>query len=280
MPLSGQALTYPLRLVRIQGGTRAIVTGASKGIGRATAVALAERGARVGLLARGKDGLEQLAAELPVVEGAHVVLRADVTKRREVEKAIDRFAKAAGGLDLLVANAGIAHYVPFADQDADEVEEMVRINVLGSLWTVRAALPHMLGSASGHVVVVSSGAGLRAFPGAAVYGATKAANRAFAEALRHELSGTGVDVTTVLPGEVETDLHTHQPHRLPDWRDSDGAVPAAEVASALLAGVESGERNVYVPAAVRALGLNGLAPRLTDALLRRARGGTAAPRHD
>mgnify|MGYP000527664888 CR=1 FL=1 len=267
--------------MRIGPETRALVTGASRGIGRATAQALAARGARVGLVARGREGLDELAAELPApAAGEHLAIPADVGKRAAIEKAVARFAKRAGGLELVVANAGIAHYAPFPDQEADEIEELVRINVLGTLWTVRAALNHMLGRGSGHVVVLSSGAGLRAFPWAAVYGATKAANRAFAEALRHELSGTGVNLTTAFPGEVETDLHAHEMDRLPDWRDSEGAVPAAQVAAAILAGVEAGERNVYVPQAVRALGLNGVAPRLTDALLRRARGPTAAPRRD
>jgi short-subunit dehydrogenase len=266
--------------VRIEPGTRAIVTGASRGIGRETARLLAERGATVGLIARGKERLVELADALPHGDVHHMVLPADVTERRELENAVDKFAKATGGIELAVANAGIAHYLPFADQPADDVEEMVSINVLGSLWTVRAALPHMLLSARGNVVVVSSGAGIRAFPSGAVYGATKAANRGFAEALRHELSGTGVDVTTVFPGEVETDLHSHQLDRLPDWRDSEGAVEPREVAEALIAGVEAGKRNVYVPEAVRALGLNGLAPKLTDTLVRRARGATAAPRRD
>jgi short-subunit dehydrogenase len=267
--------------VLIGGDTRAIVTGASRGIGRETARELAARGATLGLVARGKDGVEELAAELPPPAGGkHLALAADVAKRSAIEKATERFVKRAGGLDLVVANAGIAHYTPFPDQDPDEVEEMVRVNVLGTLWTVRAALGHMLGRGSGHIVVLSSGAGLRAFPWAAVYGATKAADRAFAEALRHELSGTGVGLTTVFPGEVETDLHAHEPHRLPDWRDAEGAVAPEAVAAAIVAGVESGDRNVYVPAAVRALGLNGVAPKLTDALLRRVRGATAAPRRD
>jgi short-subunit dehydrogenase len=101
--------------MRIEPGTRAIVTGASRGIGRALCERLAMRGARVGLVARGREGLEELAASLAVRHGAeHVVLAADVGRRREMEKAVERFVRAAGGLDLLVANAGIAHYGPFA----------------------------------------------------------------------------------------------------------------------------------------------------------------------
>ena len=124
----------------------------------------------------------------------------------------------------MVANAGLAHYGPFADQPIEHAEEMVRLNVLGTIYTVHAALEHMIPRARGHIVVVASGAGLRAFPSGAVYGATKAADRAFAEALRHELSGTGVSVSTVSPGEVETSLHDHQPDKLPDWRRGDEAI--------------------------------------------------------
>ena len=157
---------------------------------------------------------------------------------------------------------------------------MVTINVLGMIYTVRAGLPHMLDRGSGHIVVVSSGAGLRAFPGAAVYGATKAANRGFAEALRHELSGTGVSVTTVFPGEIATDLHTGRREGLPDWRKSDDELPVGTAVEAIVAGIEADRRNVYVPREVRLLGLNGIAPRAVDRLLAALRGGSAAPRRD
>lgn len=261
----------------IDAQTRAIVTGASAGIGRELARLLAARGATVGLLARGRERLEELAAELP---GEQVVLAADVTRRREVERAVERFAKRAGGLELLVANAGVAHYGPFADVEVELAEEMVRVNVLGTIHTVKAGLGPMLARGRGHLVVVSSGAGLRAFPWAAVYGGTKAFDRGFAEALRHELSGSGVSVTTVFPGEVETELHAHERERLPDWRSNDEELPPAQVAAAILAAVESDQRAVFVPPIVRLLGLNGIAPRAVDGLLRRIRGATAAPRRD
>jgi NADP-dependent 3-hydroxy acid dehydrogenase YdfG len=228
------------------------------------------------MLARSEDELAERARELP---GA-VPLVADVRDPDALREAVDAFAEPAGGLDLLVANAGIAHYGPFADQPLENAEQMVEVNVLGVIYTVGIALPHMLDQARGHVVVVSSAAGLRAFPWAAVYGATKAAERGFAEALRHELSGTGVSVTAVLPGEVQTHLHDHQRARLPDWRASDEEIPAERVAEAILAGVEADRRAVHVPGVVRLLGLNGVAPRLVDRLLAAIRGGSAAPRRD
>jgi short-subunit dehydrogenase len=257
------------------------VTGASTGLGRALAVALAARGARVGLLARRRELLDELVAGLvPSPGGGHLALGADISKRRQVESAVERFCKRAGGVDVLFANAGIAHYGPFADVELELAEEMIRVNVLGTTLSVAAALPPMLDQARGHIVVTSSGAGLRAFPWAAVYGGTKAFDRGFAEALRQELSGTGVSVTTVFPGELATELHRHQPHAQPDWRREEEAVPAAPAAQRILAAVEADERHVYVPGIVRLLGLNGVAPTLTDRLLRRIRGPSAAPRWD
>ena len=265
----------------IDSDTRAIVTGASRGIGRATAKALAARGARVGLLARGREGLEALASELPPSPaGEHVVLAADIGRRREVERAVERFADRAGGLDLMVANAGIAHYGRFIDVDLERAEEMVRVNVLGTLHSVRAGLEPMVEARRGHIVVISSGAGLRAFPHAAVYGGTKAFDRGFAEALRHELAGSGVGVTTVFPGEIATDLHAHERDVLPDWRKNEAELAPEAVAERIVAAVEADSRRVNVPRIVGVLGLNGVAPRFVDLLLARIRGRGAAPRLD
>jgi short-subunit dehydrogenase len=261
--------------MRIDSTTRALVTGASRGIGSSIARALAGHGAAVGLLCRSAD--EALARELGP---RAVALAADVGDRAAVEAAVERFIGEAGGLDLVVANAGIAHYGPLLSQDVELVEEMTRVNWLGTVYTVKATLGHLIDRAAGHIVIVSSGAGLRAFPWAAGYGATKAAQRAFAEALRHELSGSGVSVTTVFPGEIATNLHDHQQDRLPDWRRvAEGADPA-KLAAAVLEAVEHDRRAVAYPGIVRLLGLNGIAPKFTDAVIRRLRGGTAAPRRD
>src|SRR4051812_42669424 len=263
--------------MRIDATTRALVTGASRGIGRAVAAAIAARGGAVGLLARSERDLSDLAEELGP---RAVALPADVGDRGQVRGAVERVIATAGGLDLVVVNAGIAHYGPFLAQDVERVEAMTRVNWLGTVYTVDAALGHLIDRASGHIVVVSSGAGLRSFPWAAAYGATKAAQRAFAEALRHELSGTGVSVTTVFPGEIETGLHAHQRGRLPDWRSVGEEADPKDLARAVLAAVEADRRTVAFPRQVGLLGLDGIAPRLTDRILRRLRGATAAPRPD
>ena len=259
--------------MRIDATTRALVTGASRGIGLELARALAARGAAVGLLAR--------TAEAGDLGPRAIALPADVGDRAQVEAAVERFIAEAGGLDLVVANAGIAHYGPFLRQDIELVEAMTRVNWLGTVYTVRATLGHLVDRASGHIVIVSSGAGLRAFPWAAGYGATKAAQRAFAEALRHELSGSGVSVTTVFPGEIATHLHDHEKDSLPDWyHGGSQAADAGKLAQAVLRAVERDRRAVSYPPFVRLLGLNGIAPRFADAVVRRLRGGTAAPRRD
>lgn len=263
--------------MRIEPGTRVLVTGASRGIGRAVALAFAARGCRLGLVARSAGELERLAATIG--DGA-VALVADVGDREAVERAVGRFAEEAGGLEVAVANAGVAKYGPFAELDPERVEEMTRINWLGTVYTVGAALPHLLGQARGHIVVVSSGAAYRAFPWAAAYGATKAAQKGFAEALRHELSGTGVSLTTVFPGEIETSLHAHELHEMPDWYRPGGALPPERVAEAIVAAVERDRRTVHVPGIIRLLGLNALAPGLADRMLRLLRGGSVAPRRD
>ena len=265
--------------MRIGSGTRALVTGASRGIGRALAHELADRGATVGLAARSVSDLEAVAAELA---GAHHVLVCDVALRESVQAAVEDFVAATGGIDLLVVNAGIAIYEPIATQDIDAIERMTEVNWLGTVYTVKAALPHLLERGAGHIVVMSSGAGLRPFPGAAAYSATKAAQRMFAEALRHELAGTGIGLTTVYPGEIATSLLEHQPERtMPDWYRGEDAAPAEELALRIVKSVQRDRRDLYWKAPVKGMGaLHGISPRWADRALRRLRGESAAPRRD
>ncbi|MGZ4278896.1 MAG: SDR family NAD(P)-dependent oxidoreductase [Solirubrobacteraceae bacterium] len=263
--------------MQITPSTRALITGAGRGIGRALAQELARRGATLGLLARSAAELEALAAALP---GEHHVLVADVADADAVRAAVDDFVARAGGLDLLVANAGLTHYEPFAAQSLEHVLQMSEVNWHGTLYTVHAGLPHMLRAHHGHVVIVSSGGGLRAFPQAAVYNGTKAAQRMFGDALRHELAGTGVSVTVVYPGEIATSLHEHEKATMPAWyQGGPKAAPPEKLAERIVAGVEADARAVYYPPIVRLLGaLNAISPRASDALLRRLRGESVAPR--
>jgi short-subunit dehydrogenase len=156
---------------------------------------------------------------------------------------------------------------------------MTKVNWLGTLYTVKPALPRMIERGLGSVVIVSSGAGLRAFPQASIYGATKAAQLAFGRALQHELDGTGVTVTLVMPGELQTHLHDHQRDELPEWRQDKYAMPARPLAERIVEAVAKDEPELYYPRSVKALRLfQGVSPGLADRLLRAMRGKAAAPR--
>jgi 3-oxoacyl-[acyl-carrier protein] reductase len=259
--------------MQVSQGTRVLITGASRGLGRALAEAFAWRGATLGLVARTESDLHSLVDELP--DAGHKILIADASDRRQMAAAVEAF----GDIDVVVANAGVARYLNFAELPLDEAERMTNVNWLGTLYTVQPALPRMIERGAGSVVIVSSGAGLRAFPQASVYGATKAAQLAFGRALRHELDGTGVNVTLVLPGELETSLHDHQRDQLPEWRQDKYALPARPLAERVVKAVEGDQPEVYYPGSIKALRFfQGLSPMIADRLLRLMRGKAAAPR--
>jgi short-subunit dehydrogenase len=242
--------------VQIGPGTRVVVTGASRGIGAAIADAFETRGCTVGRVSRSGEPA------------------GDVADRESITRALEGF----GQIDVVVANAGIAHYLPFTEMPIEQIEELTRVNWLGTVYTVKAALPGMLARHRGHVVIVSSGAGIRSVPGAAAYGATKSAQRGFGEALRHELKGTGVGLTMVYPGQVRSSLHDHEKERMPDWYKLERGVPPEPLADAVLEGVEKDKREVFHPSNVRLLRIvHGLRPAFADALLRRIMHRSAAP---
>ena len=259
--------------VQIGPGSRVLVTGASRGIGEAIARAFAARGATLGLVARRLEPLERLAGELP--GESHAAIEGDVADADSIARAVAEF----GEVDVVVANAGITHYRPFAELPLEEARQMNDVNWLGTIHTVKAALPRMIERGRGHVVIVSSGGGVRGFPHAAVYNGTKAAQRGFAEALRHELHGTGVSVTTVYPGEIETSLHDHELEHMPDWYRLDRRAPAGPLGEQVVDAVEKDRRELFYPPAVRMLRVvNGISPRACDLLLRRILGRSVAPR--
>jgi short-subunit dehydrogenase len=242
--------------VQIGPGTRVLVTGASRGIGAAVTDAFDSRGCQVGRVSRSGE------------------LAADVSDPGSIAAAVERF----GAIDVLVVNAGVAHYLPFKDMPLSNVEELTRVNWMGTVHSVRAALPGMLERGRGQIAIVSSGAGLRSFPNAAVYGATKAAQRGFGEALRHELKGTGVGLTMVYPGQIASSLHDHEKERMPSWYKPGRTSPPEPLAEAIVAGVEKGSREVFYPRNVRLLRIvHGLNPGLADVLLRRIMDRSAAP---
>jgi NADP-dependent 3-hydroxy acid dehydrogenase YdfG len=196
-------------------GTVALVTGASSGIGHATARALAADGAAVALAARRVDRLEELAKEIDGAGGRALVVEADVTDEAQARDAVARTVDELGRLDTLVNNAGVMLLGPIVDADLSEWQRMVGINLVGLLYCTHAALPHLLDAAAdgprevADIVNVSSVAGRVARNGSGVYNATKHGVGAFSESLRQEVARRQVRVSLVEPGATATELGSH-----------------------------------------------------------------------
>jgi NADP-dependent 3-hydroxy acid dehydrogenase YdfG len=196
-------------------GTTALVTGASSGIGAATALRLASDGAYVALIARRKDRLEDLAAEIQQAGGTALVVEADITSRSQAESAVEQAVERFGRLDILVNNAGLMLLGPVVGADPDEWDRMIAVNNQGLLYTTHAALPHLLKAAEdgprnvADIVNISSIAGRVAWNGYGVYSLTKFGVNGFTEALRQEVTQRHVRVGVLEPGGVATELGSH-----------------------------------------------------------------------
>jgi NADP-dependent 3-hydroxy acid dehydrogenase YdfG len=196
-------------------GTVALVTGASSGIGEATALALAQRGAQLAIAARRADRLATLAQRIAEAGGSAVTIEADVSSRGQAEALVERTVSELGRLDTLVNNAGVMLLGPVLDAPLDEWEQMIAVNVQGLLYCAHAALPHLLRAAQdgprrvADMVNISSVAGRVSRSGSGVYNLTKHGVGAFSDALRQEVSGRHVRVSLVEPGAVDTELRLH-----------------------------------------------------------------------
>jgi short-subunit dehydrogenase len=239
-------------------GSTAIITGASRGIGAATAVAAAARGARVGLIARDEGDLQRVLAS---TGGAGAYAVADVSDGPAVAAAIARLEGELGPTDILVANAGIGQYGAFADVTAKEVEQVIRVNVLGQIHALRAVVPGMIERRRGHLVSMGSIAGRIGTPFESVYAASKFANVGLAEALVTELGPYEIGVSIINPGPVATEFGQRRGHVYD--RPRPRPVPADDVARAVIEAVERGQLERYVPAMLRpAVPVRHLLPRL------------------
>jgi NADP-dependent 3-hydroxy acid dehydrogenase YdfG len=195
-------------------GIAVLVTGASGGIGAATALSLAGRGAHVALVARRKDRLDELVERIRGGGGTALAIEADVTDRPQATAAVERTVAEFGRLDALVNNAGVMLLGPAESAPVEEWDRMIAINVQGLLYVTHAALPHLLLAAEGargtaDVVTVGSLAGRVPIAGSAVYSLTKSGVAAFSEALRQEVADRHVRVSLIEPGPVATELFTH-----------------------------------------------------------------------
>jgi NADP-dependent 3-hydroxy acid dehydrogenase YdfG len=195
-------------------GRRALVTGASSGIGRATALALAGAGARVALLARRAERLEAVAEEIRAAGGEAIPVVADVTDYAALAEAVTRVEDTFGGVDILINNAGIMLPAPIVSADPVDWARMIDVNLTGALHAVRAVLPGMTVRGEGHIVNVSSNSGRVHQPQFSVYAATKHALGAFTTILRKEVYPSSIRVTLFEPGATESELAGHADQEL------------------------------------------------------------------
>jgi NADP-dependent 3-hydroxy acid dehydrogenase YdfG len=211
-----------------------VITGASSGLGEATARHLVADGAKVVLGARRLDRLEALAAELSL--GAEAVVKTDVTKHAEVKRLVDHAVTTYGRIDVIINNAGLMPQSLLERGKIADWDQMIDVNLKGTLYSIAAALPHMIGQKSGHIINVSSVAGHKVRAGGAVYSATKTAVRVISEGLRQEVKPYNIRTTIISPGMVASELvdSITEPDIASRMRKAyEGAIPADAFARAV-----------------------------------------------
>jgi NADP-dependent 3-hydroxy acid dehydrogenase YdfG len=217
----------------------ALVTGASSGIGRATAILLAENGCKVILTGRRQARLAEVAAEIKSKGGEAIYVYVDVTDESQVRSLVAETQAKWKRLDILVNCAGLMLLNPVLEADTDEWRRMIEVNLLGPMYLTRAVLPGMKNQGGGHIVNISSTAGRFTSPNAAVYAATKFGIRAFSEALRKEVYRDNIRITVVEPGATDTEISdqlTNPEIRqdVAEWTGSIRQLDPADVARAIL----------------------------------------------
>lgn len=248
-------------------GRTAIVTGASSGIGRATALELAVKGANVVLASRNRQRLESVADEIGGPSRQTLVIPTDVTERFSVEALVRRTVEEYDAVDILVNNAGMGLYAPIAGGSLENMRRLFDVNFFGAVHCMQAVVPYMVSQRRGHIVNVSSIAGKIAPPYMGAYAATKHALVAASDALRSELGGTGVHVSTIYPGLTQSSFteamiqEVEVPKIPPVVRFVDASVVARRIAQAIRWQV----RDIYVsPEDIAAVSINTVAPQLAD----------------
>ena len=242
----------------------AIVTGASSGIGRETALALAKEGVCVALAARRETALQGLAEEIKRLGGKTYVVSVDVTNRDQVEKMVQEVLNQWGRVDILIANAGEYIQSSIVDLHPADLQRSLDVNYFGGVYCIKAVLPHMLAQKSGHIVAVTSMDGKIGLPPDAPYVSAKFALTGFLEVLRQEVSDRGITVTNVLPGRVDTAMIEHLRF---SWVSP--KISPESVARSILLAIRKRKSIVIVPPQAKLLYyINVFAPRLSDRLSR------------
>jgi short-subunit dehydrogenase len=201
-----------------------MITGASSGIGRGLAREIAARGARVGLVARRQDLLDEIVEEIKTRNGQAIAVTADVREPQSMREAADRIRAELGAIDMMIANAGIGTTGHATELQPEQVAEVININVLGAVNSVAAVLPEMVERKSGRLVAIASLASYRGLPKSAAYCASKAALASYFESLRIDLRGSGVEVTIIYPGFIKTDLTAGRAAKMPYLMELDYGV--------------------------------------------------------
>lgn len=201
-----------------------MITGASSGIGRGLALELARRGAKLGLVARRAEVVDEVVREIEAVGSKALALPADVQSEDSIRAAADKLRAELGPIDVLIANAGIGPTRDAAEISAKEVANVINVNVIGASNSVAAVIPEMVAQGSGHLVVISSLAAYRGLPRSAAYCASKAAVSAFFESLRLDLEPRGINVTIIHPGFIKTPLTAGRDAQMPFLMELDDAV--------------------------------------------------------
>ena len=204
-------------------GKVVMITGASSGIGRGLALAVARRGAKLGLIARRVEALDQLVGEIEALGSKAIAFPADVQNSRSLVAAVERVGTELGPIDVLIANAGIGPTKHASNLTGEDVAEVININVIGAANSATAVVPQMAARGKGHLVVISSLAAYRGLPKSAAYCASKAAVSAFFESFRLDLEPQGIDVTIIHPGFIKTDLTAGRQAQLPFLMELDDA---------------------------------------------------------
>ena len=227
-----------------------LITGASSGIGRASAIKFAKKGASIILVARKKEKLEQVAKDLKKFNISTLVCKCDVSDKSQVKKMSKTVLEKYESVDVLVNNAGFAIYGSVSKLTTEEIESQMATNYFGMVYCIKNFLPSMIKKKSGHIVNVASVAGSFGLPGIASYCASKFAMLGFSEGLKHELKGTGVGVTVVSPIMVRTNFFDHSSfENMPKY--SPTSLSAETVANAILKAANSRRLEIIVPSVVR-----------------------------